>query len=486
MSSVAANERRAKRVISRLVAEKKMSMEGANWLTTATDPFHDTETPPTGYPDTNSCNTITQCFTYTRNCTNPGSSGTWDAHVFLMPISRTTCWSGIAPELIDAPLYPYKYLPGSGTVVNTTAPSNYPRIHGGYNAICVPSGTNPFSGTTPVANISQNIQMPLLGGQYRVVAAGFEIVNTSPELYKGGSLTCWRTPFQRSATNGYISYQGPGLFVNMANWIPETQAEAQLYPNSKTWAAGEGVYSIATNSTGENPFLTNVPNTPFVTPQVNAGDLTAKSQAGTGVLAYTHFNSMAFNQANGGGNLGQMMNFDYHGAIVSGLDPNANLQITVKYFVERIPTIAEPDLLVLSRAPTPYDPLTLEIYSRCMQELSVGVPVGENPLGEWFNDVLEVVSEWAPKLGNFIGGPANAIGTVVGGAASTALSARRGASAPKNNQPRKKKVMPKTIQKGETSKESDKLDELEAIIRSMNKPPRKSRPPRKRRPVRSS
>lgn len=391
-----------------------------------------------------------------------------------MPMSRTTCWSGLSPTLADAPLYPYKYYPGSGYV--DAAAGSPPRVHGGYNALCVANGVDPFGGT-PVTNESSSLQMPLIGGQFRLVAAGFEVVNTSPELYKGGTVTCWRTPFQRSTTNGFVLGSSRSIMVNMANWIPTTQAGAQLYPNSRTWGAADGVYSVATNSDTENPFVTLVPNTPFVTDQPSAGGLVALSQAGTGQIAYSHFNTIV--SPDGIGNLAQNLSFDYHGAIFTGLDPNANLQVTVKYMIERIPTIAEPDLLVLSRAPTGFDPTALEIYSRCMQNLPVGVPVGENPLGEWFSDVLSIVGEWAPKLGNFIGGPASMIGTAVGGAANAALATRQNKPPPKP----KRQKQPHVMQKPPANAEVAELEKLTRTIdnlqKRMNSNPRKRRRPRK-------
>jgi len=135
--------------------------------------------------------------------------------------------------------------------------------------------------------------------------------------------------------------------------------------------------------------------------------------------------------------------FDTHGCIITGLQPQATLQVTVKYFVERIPTIAQPDLLVLTRPPSPYDGLALEIYSRVMTHLPVGVPVSENPLGEWFNDIMSTIAEWAPRVGALIGTAipgASALGTAIGGAASLARQVNN------SNQPAKKKQNPKPQQ----------------------------------------
>lgn len=69
--------------------------------------------------------------------------------------------------------------------------------------------------------------------------------------------------------------------------------------------------------------------------------------------------------------------------------------------------------------------MALEIYTRSVCELPVAVPVDENPLGEWFNDVLDTVSEWAPKIGGVIGGHGATLGNVLGNLAGKSATERR-------------------------------------------------------------
>jgi len=65
---------------------------------------------------------------------------------------------------------------------------------------------------------------------------------------------------------------------------------------------------------------------------------------------------------------------------------------------ERFPTPSEPDLVVLAAPSAAFDPCALELYSRCMGKLPVGVPQGMNPLGEWFKDVLRKVTHYATPV----------------------------------------------------------------------------------------
>jgi len=101
--------------------------------------------------------------------------------------------------------------------------------------------------------------------------------------------------------------------------------------------------------------------------------------------------------------------WDISGTFLAGLNPQGTFQVTVKYFVEKVPTLSDPNLLVLAKTPTPYDGNIIEIYARVTQELPVAVPVGENPLGEWFETVMSVIGDVLPVVGkslSFIPGAA--------------------------------------------------------------------------------
>jgi len=128
--------------------------------------------------------------------------------------------------------------------------------------------------------------------------------------------------------------------------------------------------------------------------------------------------------------------YDISGAVFSGLNQQTTLQVTARYFVERLPAISDPNLLVLARNPCPYDPMVLELYSRTILELPVGVKVGENPLGEWFFDILQTLAGIAPVIGSAFGPIGAAVGTAVGGVGTAALQHRK-AKQQKGNPPKK-------------------------------------------------
>jgi len=77
----------------------------------------------------------------------------------------------------------------------------------------------------------------------------------------------------------------------------------------------------------------------------------------------------------------------------------------------------------LSKPSAPYDPLVLEMVSRATRDAPVAVMVKENPLGEWFTDIVGAVANLAPKIGEtlskvgipFTGEVGRGIGDFAGG-----------------------------------------------------------------------
>jgi len=254
-----------------------------------------------------------------------------------------------------------------------------------------------------------------------LIATGVEVVNTTAALYKGGAVTVYRSPCPKSTMTGetYSGTSDPVLnslgSFPVGILPPSTQANASLFPNSKTWGAEEGVYIVGALNTTENPYYTPAPGISGLLSPTSA----ASMEAGTGWVGYLPRilkpDSPADNHDLSA--CSTVWPWDVSGCVFSGLNENSTLQVTVRYYIERHPSIAEPDLLVLARTPCPYDPTVQEIYARAMHELPVGVPVGMNPLGEWFNEVLDAVATWAPQIGSAVGNiipGANIVGKGIG------------------------------------------------------------------------
>lgn len=421
--------RKARTIIDSMVESNSITADGKNWLIQATDPFHDTEIPAVGYPDVNSCSTIAQCFTFTVNVISPtpALSATWDAHIFFNPTSFDfSTGTDVTGQTVPC------NISSQGSFTAFPVLPGVVKLQPGWNVITVPSGADWISGNV-LNNGSTNyttIAYPkaAAGGDFRLVAGGAEVVNTTPELYKGGAITCYRSPSIPTLTP-VINAQAiplPGVGVVQEKFMlpfvglpPSTQAAAQLYPNSRTWAAEEGCYSICTLSDVDNKLMKTLPN------HVVAMRPSSASQVGSNGICWCSntLGNLPGIDLSSGSHM-RALPWDNNGMIFTGLQQQATLQLTTKYFVERIPTIAQPELLVLARPPAPFDPMAIEIYTRCMGQLPVGVMVKENPLGEWFNDVLEAVQDYAPKIGAMFGPAGGFLGNAAAKAAGMALNSR--------------------------------------------------------------
>jgi len=454
--------RRTRNVINRLLQTRQISPAGVQWLFAATDPFHDTPVSPDGFPDILSSRTVVQCVQLTTSVSSPfDNDDLWDAHIFFAPltpsytqvnglkkaddqekklekedsrkkvrfqerekvrVSKSKARSERRNKMLPKSVFDTNYLLStisSGGVVNQNTP--YLEVAPGINIMTVGAGDS-WVDTDSGANISTcAIPAQYASGSWRLIAVGYEVHNTTPELYLGGSITAYRSPGAPTMGNLYLSttdtsdntyYQNTAAkFVVIP---PTTQADAALFPNSRTWEAKAGIYQPVTFSSLENPFITPMPGCAgFISPS----DYTDLAN-GVGWEAFLP--AIASPDPVGlGGSLTTTLPFDVCGCVIAGQQGQATLQVTVKYYFERAPSIADPDLLVLAKNPPPYDPLAFEIYSRALDELPVAVPVGENPLGEWFADILDAVAKYAPIVGSALG----VAGVPFAGAVGTALAA---------------------------------------------------------------
>jgi len=444
--------RRAKAIINGLIANKQLTEKGSNFLTLSTDPFHDIPLEPAGFPDINTVPSIVQNFTYTSNIAAPTYTGTgpWEAHIFFSPFTPPSNNPALGLGLIAFP-----FLPFSG-VVSPVATAGVPPILPGYNVLTGPPGTDWTTNPNWVNN-SQNVYLPwsTFGGLYRLIAVGVEVVNTTAVLYKSGAATCYRTPSHRQhmTIQHQITSGSPNTFetcpVETIEMPPTSQALAQLYPTSRTWAAEEGYYGIGTLTDPANDYLGPFPKIICATNPSSNSILTAN----TSQLAWfwpTAIITIGVVPPQAGLCPAQVLPFDTHGVVFTGLNSQSTLQVTTRYIVERIPSTLEPTLLVLTRPPTPYDPIALEIYSRTIAALPVGCMVKENPLGEWFTGILEAVASVAPLVGTLFGPVGTTVGTLVGTGAGAAARAIKPAPEPSGTvlgqNPKKRRPRPRRKQ----------------------------------------
>jgi hypothetical protein len=114
--------------------------------------------------------------------------------------------------------------------------------------------------------------------------------------------------------------------------------------------------------------------------------------------------------------------YDVHGCIFSGLSPQTVLQLTTRYYYELVPDTTDPVMVVMAKPSPCLDELALRLYSRALEHLPIAVPVDQNPLGEWFETVMDVIANGLPVIGTALATvfpPAAVIGTAASIAAQS-------------------------------------------------------------------
>jgi hypothetical protein len=443
--------RKAKVILDRLVGSRTMTQEGMEWLICATDPFHDDKIRCPGYPDMSTVNSVVQTFTSTKSYSAPsGQTAPWDLHVGFLPAST--------PQGVHASgspgknnFVPWGMLPG-GILTSKNAVAAGPALYPGYNAIVEPTSGNAwYLDSAAINDGGLAIPAKYCSGHFRLIGGGIECVNTTADLYKGGSLTAYRSPSEREmgvvTTNVSVGgtttststitattvtklqktdsrkeiFEEANVNLTLAypvevvSTFPTTQAEAALFTDSRTWAAEDGCYSVLTQADIENPYTQLVGGEVLVAYSMDASSFQTGQSSGAQQNVYLsnwYDGSNSFSYF--GQSASQALPFSQCGFVLAGLNPNSTIQLTQRLFFERIPSTLEPDLLAMAQVPPAHDAVAVEIYSRVLAAMPVAVPVSENPLGEWFNSILDSIKSVAPKLGGIIRGVGTAISEIGG------------------------------------------------------------------------
>jgi len=137
---------------------------------------------------------------------------------------------------------------GSSSTIPATNPA------GGLTIVSVPTGmTTGFSGNNNGVSQVLSLATTYFDGPSRVVSAGFEVYNTTAEIYKQGGVTCYRMDQPTDAEYAAPVYINGGLATAALQSVvtvrarkdrPQTIAAAQLLEGSRSWKAEEGCYCV--------------------------------------------------------------------------------------------------------------------------------------------------------------------------------------------------------------------------------------------------
>lgn len=440
-----------------LCSSRQITDEGCDWLKYALDPFHDLQLDNLkGYPDVTTEPTVIVKVRQAAEISAPAdlpANTNWDCHIALSPIDwakpnglvceldATTvkqtgynCGGRFMPQgsganaLTTLGVIPAGSLVGASTVtarmdglVINSVPAG--AANGGDMTFTPGHCPHQAKGGYAVNNITLDNYLDFDGtdlGVYRIVYSGFEVVNTTAQIYKQGAVTVYEYghSFETSQTMAHMDNIGATLAystsqsyaTNTFRSPPNTIAEAKIMPGSHTWPAQDGCYCTA-KFLGDNPFQAAT-NRNYVIQQnldnglsdsgysdeygtSNGGSFLAPGLIGNfwntlsstetaGAPAYraapaTHFSRMST-----------------AGAYFTGLSPQTTLFVTWRVGLERLPAANKPTFLALAQPSATYDPNVLLLYNLIANHLPPGCPQGWNDLGKWFNTIANVAKNVIP------------------------------------------------------------------------------------------
>ncbi len=400
MSQISQNLSRAEKLLNRWVGEKQLSADGKAFLKQNLDPFMDIKVKNlVGWPDVETGYSVVRCINQQITLSPPPSvtpGSNWDCAVVLHP------W-------LNNHVMTLSTVRANNIITNITPAVTFPV--GGIQAF---GDTSPMTFTLDSTPSLGQILLPssVAQGVGRVVGIGYEVHNTTAELYKQGSVTTsLLTNENRTSSMFYIQDPATAAFITGVplRSYPSTLADVTIVPGSVTWEAKDGVYCVGHFHSNENsPF-----NVDYVNPILPVTDDTY----GTNVSNVYYPNPIP---AGGSDRASQACHLHpYHSTITwfSGLSYTTTLQLSAKIYYETFPYLSEPDVITLAKPSSEYDPLALEIMSHALASMPVAVKVDENFQGQWWADVVDSIA----SVLNFIPHPLAQTAATVGRLVSPTL-----------------------------------------------------------------
>jgi len=416
--------------MEQLVKNGTLTESGKAAVIAACDPYHDLQIKSLeGWPDLQTSPSVVRCVK---------SSITTGPNVV----------AGVAGSII---IYTMPIMNLSPTASGIRSNNSFRNLIGGpsFNTVNIvkynPADTDQYT-VAKATNISGSyIDDAYMGSLNRVIGVGFEVHDVTAELYKQGTITAFEVPQSNilmpsvgtinPVTVGAATSELTAVgFTQVQKW-PDSLDAAMYLDGTRQWEAKDGVYSVVSFQSSENPATLST----YSQLLINNSSNTFDTPLTTSYVPCYLGNVDAANPINGfplGIGSTQWIPMDSKGVIISGLNVNSQFTITANIFMETFPEVYDP-LVTLARPSCEYDPIALEIISRAMKNLPVAVPVAENGLGDWIADVVAEIGPWVEAAAGYLMPPLAPIAH-----AATALANN---SIKKRKQTTKKAVVPAPV-----------------------------------------
>jgi hypothetical protein len=340
--------------------------------------------------------------TYTIAAPASATGSNFDANISLFPEMSTLptpyCQAASTNTgILSGAIVPY-VTPNIGLVTISTAPA-------GQNTW--PTAANPVFPNAVINCIDFGTFEP---GQKRLISIGIEAHNTTADINKQGAVTVYRQP--QTFEECHLNQGTVAMHVTTLSRLPPGSSDLALQlPGSDQWEASEGAYVVGAFDAASNKFegarWTARSYTPIDPGSANYATIPIVSSA-------TVLNNVGYIAASSGGSPTTLLTayssaatvkpipVDTAGIYFTGLSNTSTIQVNVKLTYEIIPVAENPSFGYAHVAPE-RDENALALYARVLNELPVGVPVGENASGDFWDGCLSLLSGAASYI-PFVGG----------------------------------------------------------------------------------
>lgn len=349
----------------------KASAATNNVVMLMTNPYSDYNLTATGYPDGTAIMSAVQRKYARTTIQNPftlAAGETWGFHIFATPLHFAT-------DLIPATVSNNSFVYSSSPAPLRLGPLNVTYFR--YTAMGnVAEHNTQCLGQIRSSNNTNEAQI-------RTVSFGYELHNTTAELTKSGSLTVYRAPSNYHDIHGYIQVTPAGTTSPFSaayiNQTPASLDKATNYPNTRTFEAKEGVYSVC---------LPHPHNT--FSPSIKSNIVLGSGHSDiAAAIAYTGIDT---------GPTVSHSPLSCTGVFSSRYSTEQTFILDYRQVLEILPSPT--DLVDLSYASTcpDLDPIALKIYKRMHNKIPPGVPVGQNASGDWARTLVNIAKSILPGI----------------------------------------------------------------------------------------
>lgn len=391
---------RGERILHQLVDKHALTQEGYEAVIAAVDPMHDRPIKDLqGWPDLESTPSVVRCIKKSVTIATYGAGLAYDMHIVVWPMAYHNAYNRVITRV-------------NNQITDSTTTSAQ---LGGVQVFLSPVGVPLDIAIHPSINVE--IDLDFLEGACRLIGHGFEVHDTTAPLNKQGSCVCYRqsesstvSPELWTCKDSWVGTHAMTPFsVHKVRHPPLSPSEALLLPGSVQWESAKGCYVVSPFCGAENPVQLVSYTTALV--EAAVGDEAMITPNITPVWFRT-FQNPAIPTDPYISSPARTWPIHQTGAIFSGLNPLSTFTVQVNAYIESFPTADDKAIVVLATPSATFDPVAIEIISRCMADLPVGVPADWNGFGDWFADVVKDVSSYMwpvamainPMLGAAVGG----------------------------------------------------------------------------------